>query len=59
MIKWDYSSAGEHFVDIEAVTGSVPVGFYNNINSLATNESHIFLCCHSTVTIGETYGNNT
>ena len=23
--KWDYSSAGEHFVDIEGVTGSIPV----------------------------------
>ena len=25
IIKWDYSSAGEHFVDIEGVTGSIPV----------------------------------
>ena len=24
-MKWDYSSAGEHFVDIEGVTGSIPV----------------------------------
>ena len=39
-IKWDYSSAGEHFVDIEGVTGSIPVSptistkikyFINNI----------------------------
>ena len=55
----DYSSAGEHFVDIEGVTGSIPVGFYHNIKGLALNVNHIFRCCHSTVTIGETYGNNT
>ena len=24
-VTWDYSSAGEHFVDIEGVTGSIPV----------------------------------
>ena len=31
----DYSSAGEHFVDIEGVTGSIPVSPTINFNVLA------------------------
>lgn len=34
--KWDYSSAGEHFVDIEGVTGSIPVS--------PTIKKIVFLC---------------
>ena len=47
---WDYSSAGEHFVDIEGVTGSIPVSPTINFKDLAL----LLICklnsCHTPVT---------
>ena len=46
----DYSSAGEHFVDIEGVTGSIPVGFSHKFQMFISNYylyfSLLSLNCH-------------